>query len=96
MIKEVQNSKGGDAITSDHWHVVHARFVGAGRKRPFTRGIESEHDSRGDCVKAAKALRLELAGAGRKLPESERDEVFVRPPGYKSLKQARRRPRAGA
>jgi hypothetical protein len=91
MIQEVVNSKGAEAITSDHWHVVHSRFVGASRKRPFVRGVESEHADRAACVKAAKALRKKLATEAGSAPVEERDEVFVRRPGFKSLKKARRR-----
>lgn len=91
MIQEVQNKKGSPAITSDRWHVVHSRCVDVRLERPFTRSIESEHDQRADCVRAARKLRRELAAAEAEVPAAQRDEVFVRPPGYKSLRQARRR-----
>lgn len=91
MIQEVVNSKGAEAITSDQWHVVHSRFTGASRARPFSRIVSSEHAARIECKKAAKALRAKLAAENAKVPESERDEVFVRPPHFKSLRSAKRR-----
>jgi hypothetical protein len=94
MIQEVVTSKGAQAITSDQWHVVHSRFVEAGRQRPFVRGVESEHADRAACVRAARALRRKLATEAGAAPVEERDEVFVRKPGFKSLKKARRRAKA--
>ncbi len=91
MITEVKNSKGSEAITSDHWHVVHSRFTEAESKRPFSRLISSEHDDRADCVKAAQALRVKLRAGARGVPLDERDQVFVCRPGFKSLKLARTR-----
>lgn len=90
MIREVSTKKGADAITSDRWHVVHARFTGAQRDLPFARGIISEHDDRATCAKVAKALRARLALEGGDLPAEERDEVFVRRPNFRSLKLALR------
>ena len=93
MIQEAVNSKGSAAITSDQWHVVHSRFVDSARTRPFSRGVSSEHADRVACVKAAKSLKAKLAKDFADAPEDERDEVFVRPPGFKSLKTAKRRAR---
>ena len=45
MITSVKTSTGAEAITSDQWHVVHARFLGGG-KRPFSRSISSEHEDK--------------------------------------------------
>ena len=91
MIHDVVNSKGADAITSDQWHVVHSHFSGASRTRPFTRIVTSEHAARAECRRAAKALRAKLAEENAAAPESERDEVFVRPPNFKTLRSAKRR-----
>lgn len=88
MIRDVMTSKGKPAITSDHWHVVHSRFLDAALSRPFSRAINSEHDSRDECLLAARALRTKVAAPG--VPKQEQDEVFVRPPNYKSLKIAKR------
>lgn len=91
MIKEVKTSKGTDAITSDKWHVIHAHFTDSQRKLPFHRGIASEHDDRDECIKAANALRARLTAEAGKVPAAEQDEVFVRRPGFKSLKAAKSR-----
>ena len=91
MITEVATSKGIAAVTSDQWHVVHSRLMFAGSKRPYSRGIHSEHTDRVSCGKAAKALRVRLAAESADVPVSERDEVFVCKPNFKSLKLAKSR-----
>lgn len=91
MIREVLNSKGSHAITSDQWHVVLSHFTTVLKGPPFVRKVCSEHDDRAACVKAAKELRAKLAREGPNVPAEERDEVFVRKPNFKSLKLARRR-----
>ena len=91
MITTVETRKGTEAITSDRWHVVHARFVGEGAGLPFTRSVSSEHDDRKSCVRAAKALVAKVRSEAGTVPLAEQDEVFVRRPGFKSLKAARRR-----
>jgi hypothetical protein len=92
MITEVETSKGSAALTSDHWHVVHSRFTFRGARRPFLRGIHSEWGDRKSCRTAAKALRMQLNRNGREVPETERDEVFVRKPNFKTLKVAKAAP----
>jgi hypothetical protein len=92
MIKETITKGGASAITSDRWHVVHSRFTGdSGSPGPFARAVISEHDDRADCRKSAEALRLSLAPEGKMRPVNQRDQVFVRPPRFRSLKSARRR-----
>ena len=91
MIAEVLTSKGLQAITSDQWHVVHSRWSDAGGKRPYARGIHSEHGDRAACVQAAKVLRRQVAADSVGVPAAERDEVFVRRPKFKSLKTAKSR-----
>jgi hypothetical protein len=91
MITEVTTSKGTDAITSDHWHVVHSRLTNANSKRPFSRLITSEHDDRTACCEAAQALRVKLREETPRVPLAERDQVFACRPGFKSLKLARSR-----
>jgi hypothetical protein len=91
MITDTKMKSGTDAITSDQWHVVHSRFIGKGRRLPFSRLIHSEHTDRATCVVAARALRAKLRAEADSIPPAERDEVFVRQPGYKSLKIAKRR-----
>lgn len=92
MISDVQTSKGIPALTSDKWHVVHSRFTFPGARRPFLRSIHSEWDDRATCRVAAKKLRLQLAQGSAAVPESERDEVFVRRPNFKTLRLARPAP----
>ena len=91
MIRDVSTSKGADAITSDHWHVVHSRFAVVRGEPGFARGIHSEHEDRAGCRQAAKELRTRLASENKAVPAAERDEVFVRRPNYKSLKRAKHR-----
>ena len=92
MITSVKTSTGAEAITSDQWHVVHARFLGGG-KRPFSRSISSEHEDKLSCTKAATALWAKLRVDAKAVPADERDQVFVRRPGFKSLKLSKRRAR---
>lgn len=91
MIQEVVTSKGANAITSDHWHVVHSHFTSGRTKRPFVRAVHSEHADSSECQAAAKDLRKKLATESEGLPEAEQDEVFVRRPNFKSLKSVRTR-----
>lgn len=90
-MRDVLNSKGVEAITSDQWHVVHSRFMAGPGPFHFLRGISSEHVARADCLKAARALHARLRAESAAVPRAERDQVFVRRPRYKSLKRARRR-----
>jgi hypothetical protein len=92
LITEVQISKGSAALTSDQWHVVHSRFTFPGARRPFLRSIHSEWHDRASCRTAAKALRTQLRRGDEGVPESERDEVFVRKPNFKTLKLAKASP----
>ena len=96
MIQEVQNSKGLAAITSDLWHVVLAHLTHPGAKRPFVRGVASEHADRASCWRSANALRRSIAANSDGVPKDERDEVFVRRPNFKSLKRAKARRRRPA
>lgn len=91
MIQDVVNSKGNKAISSDHWHVVLSHFTVVQGTRGFVRTVHSEHDTQTECVRAARALRRQLAEQGGTSPEAERDEVFVRRPKFKSLKACKNR-----
>ena len=90
MIEDVLTSKGSPAITSDRWHVVRSHFTDAGEMKPYLREVVSEHPTRLDCRKAALTLRALLDDQVR-LTLHPRDEVFVLPPRYKSLKRSRQR-----
>ena len=77
------------AISSDRWHVVHARFLPeAEGKRAFTRSIVSEHDDRTLAVTAARKLLSELRRDHARRKVEQKDQVFVRKPGFVSLKSA--------
>lgn len=92
MIRDTLSRKKNPALTSDHWHVVHARWTGVGPAVPaFERNIVSEHADRKGAVQAARILLGALADemSGRSRPT--RDQVFVRRPNFKSLKAAPRR-----
>ena len=91
MITETVTNKGVPAITSDRWHVVHAKCRRRGKQSgPFERMIVSEHEDKVGCRKAAKALLADLL-KDKDVPLAQRDEVFVRRPNFKSLKATRRR-----
>ncbi len=96
MITAAKTRKGTEAITSDQWHVVHARYLGPDERRPFRRYVHSEHADRGACVLAARALIAKIRAEAGPVPPGQRDEVFVRRPGYKSLETSRRRTKPGA
>ena len=92
MIVDTKTKKLRRAISSDHWHVVHAQWgTPEGKSARFARTIVSEHDGRAAAVKAARTLSLNLQPrmSGRRLPE--RDQIFVRAPGFKSVKFTHRR-----
>ena len=91
MITEVQLESGATAITSDRWHLVHARYVFAGAKRPYLRSVHSEHNDRPACRVAARMLRQQLVTQEAGVAFDQRDEVFVRKPNFKSLKVSRSR-----
>jgi hypothetical protein len=91
MISMVKTSKGKDAITSDRWHVVHSRFVTDKAPVLFLRSISSEHDDRATCVAAARTLLVRVRRDCKGVPVAERDQVFVRRPGFKSFKAAKHR-----
>ncbi len=92
MIQELPNKKGTPAITSDRWHVVHARWSGnpAGHPR-FERSIVSEHEDRVGAASASQAITSAFTTEMSLREPGRRDQVFVRRPNYKSLKLARRR-----
>jgi len=97
MIRDTLSPKNSPALTCDHWHLVHARWNGVAVNEPrFERAIVSEHESREQAIAAARSLLTTLVpGMVERQPE-QRDQVFVRRPGFTTLKRARRAPpRAG-
>ena len=97
MIEETQStkkhpsSKTHPALTSDHWHVVHARWSGERSQRPrFDRVIVSEHADRTAATDAARGLVTQLTTEMYGRPHEHRDQIFVRPPSYRTLKSSGR------
>ena len=90
MIRETTSSKNVPALTSDHWHVVVARFSSEAAKKPFVRSIVSEHANRDLAVTAARSVVKELEPARSTKPVAQREQVFVRKPEFKTLKLAAR------
>lgn len=97
MIQETKStknhpaSKSHPALTSDHWHVVHARWSGERSLRPrFERVIVSEHGDRKTATVAARTLVKELTTEMYGRPHEHRDQIFVRQPSYRTLKSAAR------
>jgi hypothetical protein len=91
MISETKTARSRAAITSDQWHVIRARWHSeSNASHPYAREVVSEHPDRGSAADAARtcfaAMALEMAAR----PRDQRDQVFVRRPRYKSLKQAAR------
>jgi hypothetical protein len=92
MISETKTKKAAvPALTSDRWHVVHASFVSEHEgARPFLRAIVSEHEDRPTAIASARALLKTLRSAGGEREPLQRDQVFVRRPGFISLLWATR------
>jgi hypothetical protein len=91
VIHETNSKKSQPAVTSDRWHVVHARWSGERSPRPrFERSIVSEHGDRTAATNAARALVTELTTEMYGRPHEHRDQIFVRQPAYRTLKTAGR------
>ena len=91
MITETLNEKQHLVLVSDRWHVVHARWERNLTKAAcFTRTVFSEHDDRATAVKSARALMDKIVAELAERPLALRDQIFVRKPGYQSLKRAHR------
>ena len=90
MIKETFNADKKLAVTSDHWHVVHARWSGAPGTPRFECSIVSEHADSASAVLAARELKSSLVPGMASRPREARDQVIVRRPSAESLKSAGR------
>jgi hypothetical protein len=89
LIKETLSQKNNPSVTSDCWHVIHARWSGEMKGTPlFDREIVSEHADRDLATAAARKMVAALAKTMTKRAPERRDQVLVRRPGYKSLKSA--------
>jgi hypothetical protein len=85
------NRKKAAAVTSDQWHVVHARWSGEAADEPrFLRSIVSEHEDGSAALTAARKILSTLSEEMSSRPRETRDQILVRRPGYKSLKNAKR------
>jgi len=61
VIQETSNRKNEPAITSNQWHVVHAKWSGDPNGKPlFLRSIVSEHDDQAAALGAREALAASL------------------------------------
>lgn len=91
MIRETTLDSRAPGITSDAWHVVHARWNGVAKGVPlFDRAIVSEHADLATAREAARALWRTLEDSMARRPAARRDQLFVRKPEFKTRKQAGR------
>ncbi|MBI5434624.1 MAG: hypothetical protein HZA52_17465 [Planctomycetes bacterium] len=86
MIRETRTPNRNPAITSDRWHVIHARWDGIVRTEPlFVRTIVSEHDQRAAAINAALELEKTIATDMADRDAATRDQIYIRRPAYTSL-----------
>ncbi len=91
MIRESRNESNRVVLSSDRWHVVHARWErNLTETARFARTIVSEHDDRDTARLSARSLMNQLVAGLAELPLPLRDQIFLRRPGYLSLKRAHR------
>ena len=91
MIREIKNHKDAVMLTSDHWHVLRAWWIGRDADDPlYRRTIESEHDDRDSATTAARGIAATFGAEMDGRSRGTRDQILVRRPGYKSLKIAKR------
>jgi hypothetical protein len=90
LIKETLNADQKVAVTSDRWHVVHARWSGVPGTPRFIRTIVSEHEDDVSAMRAARELRSSLVDGMSQRPRETHDQVIVRQPNAESLKDAKR------
>jgi len=91
MIQETSTRRSRPALTSDRWHVVHARWLGEKQGRPsYVRTIVGEYEDRASAARGARELVSSLAPQMSARPLAQRDQLFVRKPGFRSLKAAGR------
>jgi hypothetical protein len=92
LIQETLSRNSNPALTSDRWHVLHARWSNESSRAPlFVRSIVSEHDDHAAAVRAAEAFLTKIMPGMSDRQPATRDQVLVRPPAYKSLKTGKRR-----
>jgi hypothetical protein len=90
VIRETRSRKHNPALTSDQWHVVQARWTGNTNGEPlFARSIVSEHDKQADAMHAAREMESSVAAEVSAARTAHADQLFVRPPAFRTLKIAR-------
>lgn len=90
MIKELLNAEHELAVTSDQWHVIHARWSGAPGPARFVLSIVSEHADSASAVQAARDFKSSLTPGMATRSKETRDQVIVRRPAAESPKNASR------
>ena len=91
MISEILSPNNDRALTSDCWHVVHARWSGRSTLEPrFVRSIVSEHTDKPSAVAAARALSSSIAAEMASRTRLTRDQIFVKRPSQRTLVLAKR------
>lgn len=90
LIREIVNEDNELAVTSDRWHVIHARWSEAPGTPRFVRSIVSEHEDGASALRAAQDLKSSLVPGMSSRPKEARDQVMVRRPSAASLKNAGR------
>ncbi len=90
LIRETFNADRELAVTSDRWHVVHARWSGAPGTPRFECSIVSEHVDSTSAVQAARDLKSSLVPGMASRPMEARDQVIVRRPAAASAKSTGR------
>jgi len=90
LIKELLNARHELAVTSDQWHVIHARWSGAPGPARFELSIVSEHDDSASAVQAARELKSSLVPGMTARSKETRDQVIVRRPEAESPKNSGR------
>jgi len=86
LIRELLNAKHELALTSDRWHVVHARWSGQPGVPSFERSIVSEHEDSSAALRAGRALKSSLRPSMASRSRQSRDQVLVRRPSAESIK----------
>jgi hypothetical protein len=90
LIRETFNADKKLAVTSDHWHVIHARWSGIPGTPRFERSIVSEHADSASALLAGRLLKSSLVPGMAARRVEARDQVMVRRPAAESLKNAGR------
>jgi hypothetical protein len=96
LIRELLNDAKQVIVTSDRWHVIHARWSGVAGVPSFVLSIVSEHEDSASALRAGRKLKSSMSAGMASRPREARDQVIVRRPSSESVKNSGRleRPRA--